>query len=116
MSRYEIPARDPNLRVVVGWDNPLKTFFAQVIRPAPIYDDENDDEDEDESMLLWVGTEPCAVVTVDDLATHLAPFADLASDIVNQLRADGIAGRVQPLGPLQKTVFSVVNSKSRDGG
>ncbi len=116
MSRYEIPARDPNLHVFVGWDNPLKTFFAQVIRPAPIYDDEHDDENEDDTMVLWVGTEPCAVVTVEDLAKHLTPFADIASDIVAQLRADGVAGRNQPLGPLQRVVFSLIDSKSRDDG
>ena len=31
-SRRSIPARAPDLTVVVGWDNPLSTFFAQVER------------------------------------------------------------------------------------
>ncbi len=33
MSRYRIPAQDPRLTVIVGWDNPLATFFAQVFEP-----------------------------------------------------------------------------------
>lgn len=84
MSHHEIPARDNNLSVVVGWDNPLQTFFTRVARPSV------SDEDEDH-MLLWVGTEPREVITAEDLARHLAPFADLPSEIVEQLRADRAA-------------------------
>jgi hypothetical protein len=86
MSRHEIPARDQALSVVVGWDNPLQTFFAQVARP-----ERGDDEDEDDPVLLWVGTEPREVITVEDLARHLAPFADLATEIAEQLRAERTA-------------------------
>ena len=50
MSRYSIPAQQPGLTVVVGWDNPLITFFAQVFDPS-IKDDE-------EACLLWIGTAP----------------------------------------------------------
>ena len=86
MSRHEIPARDQTLSVVVAWDNPLQTFFAQVARP-----ERADDESEDDPMLLWVGTEPREVVTVEDLARHRAPFADLATEIAQQLRAERTA-------------------------
>ena len=35
MSRYNIPAQNPALTVIVGWDNPLlDTFFAQVFDPV----------------------------------------------------------------------------------
>jgi hypothetical protein len=50
MSRYSIPAQDPRLQVVVGWDNPLVTLFAQVFDPS-IAEDE-------EACLLWIGTAP----------------------------------------------------------
>jgi hypothetical protein len=33
MSRYCIPSQRPGLTVVVGWDNPLRTLFAQVFNP-----------------------------------------------------------------------------------
>lgn len=83
MSRHEIPARDRSLSVVVGWDNPLQTFFAQVTRP-----ERADDDGDDDHMLLWVGTEPREVITVEDLARHLAPFADLPPEATEQLGAD----------------------------
>lgn len=86
MNRHELPARDQNLSVVVGWDKPLQTFFAQVARP-----ERADDEDDDDPMLLWVGTEPREVITVEDLARHLAPFLDLATEIAEQLRAERTA-------------------------
>lgn len=86
MSRHEIPARDRGLFVVVGWDNPLQSYFAQVARPEGPDNDEDDDP-----MLLWVGTEPREVVTVEDLARHLAPFADLSDETAAQLRADRAA-------------------------
>ena len=34
MSRYTIPAQDPALSIIVGWDNPLQTFFAQAFDPS----------------------------------------------------------------------------------
>jgi hypothetical protein len=37
MSRYSIPAQDPDLTVIVGWDNPLVTFFAQVFDPSVVF-------------------------------------------------------------------------------
>jgi hypothetical protein len=29
MSRHEIPARNPGHKIIVGWDPPMQTFFAQ---------------------------------------------------------------------------------------
>ena len=101
MSRHEIPARDPSLSVVVGWDNPLQTFFAQVARLA-VADDDDDD------MLLWVGAEPREVITVEELARHLAPFADLAPEIAEQLRADRTAKLGQPPTATQQALLSIV--------
>jgi len=56
MSRYSIPTQDPRLTVIVGWDNPLATFFSQVFDPSI--------EDDDEAELLWIGTAPEAIPTV----------------------------------------------------
>ncbi|MCB8882908.1 hypothetical protein ACELLULO517_21860 [Acidisoma cellulosilytica] len=82
MSRHEIPARNPQHTVAVGWDNPLSTFFAQVSRPV-------DDEDEEDPIILWVGADrPREILTVEDLARCLAPFADLSPEMMERLRAD----------------------------
>src|SRR5262249_19256535 len=53
MSRYSVPAQDPDRTVIVGWDNPLMTFFAQVFDPSI--------EDDEEACLLWIGTAPEAI-------------------------------------------------------
>ncbi len=84
MSRYEIPALNPQHTVTVGWDNPLITFFCQVAKPL-------EDEDEEDPIILWVGTEPQEVTTPEDLARHLAPFADLSKETIDRLRTDRAA-------------------------
>jgi hypothetical protein len=85
MSRYEFQGRDPQHSVAVGWDNPLSTYFAQVSRPV-------DDDDEEDPILLWVGADrPREILTPEDLARHLAPFADLPPEMIDQLRADRTA-------------------------
>ena len=74
MSRYRIPAHHPRYTVVVGWDNPLVTFFAQVFDPAI--------EEDDEADLLWIGTTPEAIPTVAVLQAQLADWATIPADIV----------------------------------
>jgi len=56
MSRYSLPAQQPGLTVIVGWDNPLTTFFAQVFDPSI--------EEDVDACLLWIGTAPEAIPTV----------------------------------------------------
>ena len=50
MSRYEIPSIAERWEVIVGWDPPLNTFFAQV------YD--RSIEDEDTQLIVWEGLDP----------------------------------------------------------
>ena len=47
MSRRQLKARE-GFEVFVGWDPPLRTFFAQVYDLSI--------EDEDEQLLVWLGT------------------------------------------------------------
>ena len=83
-SRRSIPARVPDLTVAVGWDNPLSTFFAQVERIQG-------DDDPRDPILLWIGSEVGEVVQAEQLAGPLAPYAELTSELVEQLRADSAA-------------------------
>lgn len=103
MSRYEIPARDRSLSVVVGWDNPLQTFFAQVAQPAPA-----DDDGDDDPILLWIGTDSREVITVEDLARHLAPFADLPADVAERLCVDRAAKLDQAPTATQQEMLAVI--------
>ncbi len=94
MSRHVIPASIPDVTVVVGWDNPLSTFFAQVTRVQ-------DDDDPRDPVLLWVGSVPSEVLRAEDMAAPLAPYAALSEAHLAQLRADRVADLDRAPTPLQ---------------
>lgn len=102
MSRHVIPARDPNLIIVVGWDNPLQSFFAQVERP------EDPEEDDDDPILLWVGATPREVITVEDLTRHLAPYAALPPEVAAQLRQERAAKLGQAPTAVQQAALAAI--------
>jgi hypothetical protein len=82
MSRHIIPGRDPKHQVVVGWDRPCAGFFGQVIVPGETDDDEDD-------VVFWVGAGyPGQVPTVEDLALHLRPYAEIDGETRAVLLAD----------------------------
>ena len=93
MSRHSFPAQDPRCTVVVGWDNPLQTFFAQVVQPSH-------DDDEDDAILLWLGTAPQAIPTVAALQAQLAGWATLPPALAAQLTREQQAA--PPPTPLQR--------------
>ena len=77
MSRSRFPAHNPRLTVVVGWDNPLTTFFAQVFDPSI--------DEEEEADVLWIGAAPQALPTVAALQAQLAGWATIPAALVAQL-------------------------------
>lgn len=82
MSRHEIAARDPAHKVIVGWDHPLLTFFAQVIDRA------KEDAGDDDKFMLWVGTRPRELYEIADLARAIRKYADLEPGIRAKLYGD----------------------------
>jgi len=80
MSRCTITALDPALTVAIGWDNPLSTFFA-------IVTDERCDDDENR-VLLWIGTDTAEIPRAEDLVAPLAPCAVVTADHIASLRSD----------------------------
>ncbi|MDJ0390198.1 hypothetical protein QMO56_18975 [Roseomonas sp. E05] len=94
MSRHELPAKRPGTSVVIGWDNPMMTFFAQVF-------DEQAEEGTD-PVLLWIGTRHGEVTRREDLAKPLTPFAELTAPQLEQLRADRAADLDRGPSPLQR--------------
>ena len=99
MSRYRIPAQDPGLTVIVGWDNPLMTFFAQVFDPSI--------EDDEAACLLWIGTAPEAILTVAALQAQLVGWATIPPDIVDRLTRDQQAAT--PPTPLQQWAHQLLH-------
>jgi hypothetical protein len=106
VSRYEIAGKNPDHSVVVGYDPPLRTFFAQVSCAGA-------DEDEDDGhMLLWVGTNPGEIATVESLARTLATFAEIPAAVADELRADLAAKISAPLGPAQRAAHAFIKRQT----
>ncbi len=97
MSRHELVAKQPGLVVAVGWDNPLQTFFAQVMRVEA----EDGDEDED-PVILWLGTATREYPIPESLVAPLRPYADVGAELLSQLRADLAAASDKGPSPLQR--------------
>jgi hypothetical protein len=76
--RHRPEARD-DYDVVVGWDPPLNTYFAQVAQGARVEDVESWD------LILWAGGEYGEIQTVDQLKTIIAPYAQMNENDVQHL-------------------------------
>ena len=96
MSRHEVKSVETGrFTVIVGWDNPLQTYFAQV------WDVKLQDEN-DEGCVFWVGTHPGSVRRVSDLARVISGYAALPEDLARQLEQE--QAESEPPTPLQQWV------------
>jgi hypothetical protein len=97
MSQYSF--RAGRHEIVVGWDNPLETFFVQVW-------DESADEDD---PVLWAGARPGEVASVEALAELVRPYGEVPDELLGRLREDSAAR--EPLTEWQRRMrASVVKS------
>lgn len=109
MSRYRIPptsallATIPHAEVVVGWDNPLESFFGQIVDP-----DRPEDQDE---TVYWIGTTPQQISTLEDLCQAMAPYGSIETDTRAALAHDWQA-RTPPT-PLQRHMLALLGQRSR---
>jgi hypothetical protein len=106
MSRRTIPAHAPGLTILVGWDNPLGTFFAQVTRTF------ESDDDESDPIVFWIGTEFGEVPHAQDLVGALAPYAALTPEVVAQLRTDRAACADRGPSPLQQEMLRRIGRRA----
>lgn len=105
-SRNEIPARESGLCVVVGWDNPVMSFFAQVERIQTAADPRD-------PILLWLGASPGdGARPAEDLAGPLAPYAELTAEHIAQLRADRVADADRAPTALQHAMLARMGRRS----
>lgn len=87
MSRHEIPARDPAHKIIVGWDHPLLTYFAQVIVRR------KEKTDPDNKFVLWIGCSLHEIYEIEQLAARLRRFAELTPEMRATLYGDKDEGR-----------------------
>ena len=99
MSRRTVSARQPGFAVVVGWDNPMATFFAQVTRVQH-------DDDARDLVVCCIGGLSGWVSRAEDLAPPLAPYADLTAADIEQLWADRAASADRRPTELQRAMLA----------
>jgi len=78
---------DDQTECAVGWDVPLETFFGQVYKVDEQGERVEETADGEDGTILWVGTEPAEIRTVDELVRLLKPHAVLPEDIYGALFA-----------------------------
>ncbi len=81
MSRYTIPPFNPDFEIVIGWDRPLRSFFAQVMdtRLAP---------GDDGYMRLWIGGTFDEIQNPEELRGPISAYTDITDEMLAMLRAD----------------------------
>jgi hypothetical protein len=100
MSRYQIPVRPehlatmPNAQAFVGWDNPLQTFYGQVLDP-------NRPADQPEAV-FWIGAVPHAYPDVVAFGLAMAPWAQVPMRVLAALVRD--RALATPPTPLQQAL------------
>lgn len=85
---------------IVGWDDFLQTFFAEVW--DRVQDVGAKDVGDDEGCVVWANVQVCCVPTVTALEQAIAAYAVLPADIAAALEYD--QGASEPRAPLQKWV------------
>ena len=78
MSRHEIEGSVPGAKVVVGWDQPLLTYFLHVTYPDRDY----------EGPHTWLGSTFRELYDLEDLKFLARRYADLTPDLLAQLYRD----------------------------
>jgi hypothetical protein len=87
MSRHELTPRDPAHKVIVGWDHPLQTFFAQVIDRA------KEAAGQEEKFVLWRGCKLREIYEVGKLGAIVGHYAFFTPEMQATLYGDKDEGR-----------------------
>ena len=95
MSRHAVRSNNPALEIIVGWDPPLNTFFAQVIRT-----DLTNDTDED-NIVLWIGATSNEIERANSLIGPLAPYGTVPPALVETLDAERAKRHAESRQPTQ---------------
>lgn len=80
MSRHELRSVS-DTEVVVGWDPPLRTFFAQAW-------DRSRDQDDPAAELLWIGCSPAEITDPQMVCDAVARWAEVPPSLVATLARD----------------------------
>jgi hypothetical protein len=80
MSRHTIPSFNQRYEIIVGWDWPMETYFAQVR--------DNEAADDEPPIRVWVGGSFDEVQAPEELREPIAAYGTLTDNVIAILRAD----------------------------
>lgn len=103
MSSYQLVPKDSKHLVMVGWDNPLNTFFINVI-------DEVVNENDINRSVFNVGNVYREIEDIDTLVNMVDPYAEIPDDIRLSLLKDGYREII--LGKLSDAKSALINRNS----
>ena len=78
MSIHELEATTDGMAVIVGWDPPLNTFFAQVWNRSL-------EPDDPAAEVLWVGIAYGEIHDPEQVCDAVAPWAKVPDGLVGKL-------------------------------
>lgn len=117
MSRYVIAAKDPHQHICfVGYDPPLRTYFAQVLGRETFEPEELRDTAleelvfDDENMRLWIGTTPAEITDIVGLQSRIAEYAVIPEAV--RLRLEQDQAQRSELTPLQREMHALISQWS----
>jgi len=108
MSRHTIECFSARFYLVVGWDRPLHSFFAQVEHL------ELSDEDDDR-IVVWVGASFAEIPTPEALQPHIAQYAIISDEMLARLRADRAATLDKGDTQLQRMMRRIAERNETEG-
>lgn len=134
VSRHQIPALLTNHICIVGYDRGMKTFFATVedneiqrlaFEAADRVSDAHnqhiepsaDDVEmcEREALIFWIGADKVGQVpTVEALAEHLKPYAEISEEMLKTLRGDQQREEETPRSRFQLEMQQFITENSRN--
>lgn len=80
MSRHIIDCFDSSLTVLIGWDRPLRNYFAQVV-------------DAEQNVVHWVMGEP----TPELVAEYISEYAAVSPELIETLKQEERDGLDHPM-------------------
>lgn len=97
MSRHEVPVKNgiDATSAWIGWDRPMQTFYAQVLsEPATA--------DQDDEILLWVGTDIGEISRPIDAIRAIEPYCDVPAELAATLEIERMKTLAAVDGPNQQ--------------
>lgn len=87
MSRHVI-RDDDSYEIAVGWDPPLRTYFAQVYDKEAFREALEGNAHADEVLTVWIGGKEPWIKEPEGLIVALAPYVKLDDEMLLTLRED----------------------------